>query len=134
MSKYSELLKDPRWQRKRLEILQRDNWTCRQCGSTEDTLHVHHHYYEKGKKPWEYDDRILITLCEGCHYLEEVCRQGESDIYKELCISGWTRQQIGVISLTLDFDTRHFTPLHRRKFLDALQDFVIQFGHEEIKE
>ena len=64
---YAELLKDPRWQRKRLEILQRDGWACTHCEAKDKTLHVDHAYYEKGKKPWEYPDKSLWTLCEDCH-------------------------------------------------------------------
>lgn len=30
-------------------------------------LNIHHKYYIKGKKPWEYDNNALITLCEDCH-------------------------------------------------------------------
>jgi hypothetical protein len=64
---YSDLLKDPRWQRKRLEILQRDDWKCVECRSMDRTLHVHHKLYRKGAKPWEYSDEELHTLCEDCH-------------------------------------------------------------------
>lgn len=66
-STYREKLKDPRWQRKRLEILERDNWTCCVCGATEDTLNVHHGYYCRGRNPWDYPDDTLWTLCEICH-------------------------------------------------------------------
>lgn len=64
---YSEKLKDPRWQKKRLEILERDNWSCRYCGDKESTLHVHHEHYIKGCEPWEADECSLTTLCEDCH-------------------------------------------------------------------
>lgn len=64
---YAELLKMPKWQKKRLEIFNRDNWTCQECGDTKSTLHVHHLKYVKGKKPWEYAKKDLITLCEKCH-------------------------------------------------------------------
>lgn len=64
---YFELLKDPRWQRKRLEIFNRDDWTCTSCFNKDKTLHVHHKKYKWGKKPWEYDDDSLTTLCEECH-------------------------------------------------------------------
>jgi len=64
---YSELLKDPRWQRRKAEILQRDNFTCQLCTDTETELHVHHKKYYAGKKPWEYDNNDLITLCVNCH-------------------------------------------------------------------
>ena len=64
---YYEQLKDPRWQKKRLEILERDGWQCQACGAKEQTLHVHHKAYQNGKKPWEYGDHCLVTLCEACH-------------------------------------------------------------------
>ena len=64
---YSEKLKDPRWQKKRLEVLQRDNFTCLACGSAEKTLHVHHCYYVGKRNPWEYDSDSLLTFCENCH-------------------------------------------------------------------
>ncbi len=66
-AEYSAKLKDPRWQRKRLEILNRDAFTCRDCGDKEKTLHVHHCLYHRGTEPWEYRDDELRTLCEGCH-------------------------------------------------------------------
>ena len=64
---YSEKLKDPRWQKKRLEILDRDQWMCRVCGDVKTTLVVHHNKYIRGKAPWNYPDINLITLCEKCH-------------------------------------------------------------------
>ena len=30
-------------------------------------LNVHHTYYIKGHKPWEYENDSLVTLCEDCH-------------------------------------------------------------------
>lgn len=67
MKTYAEKLKDPRWQKMRLEILQRDDFTCRDCGDKESTLHVHHCLYLTGKNPWEYMDSELRTLCMSCH-------------------------------------------------------------------
>src|SRR5260221_5808794 len=67
---YSERLKDPRWQKKRLEILQRDEWVCHRCFDSESTLVVHHRYYTNGKDPWDYENDALITLCESCHQSE----------------------------------------------------------------
>jgi hypothetical protein len=67
MKNYSELLKDPRWQKKRLEILESDNWSCRRCEDKSNMLAVHHLYYKKGANPWEYDNSALITLCDKCH-------------------------------------------------------------------
>lgn len=67
MSKYQEQLKNPQWQKKRLEIFQRDNFTCQICLDTEETLQVHHKSYDAGKKAWEYGNDRLVTLCETCH-------------------------------------------------------------------
>lgn len=64
---YLDMLKDPRWQKKRLRILKRDKFRCRECGDHESTLHVHHLFYQKGLAPWEYENRFLLTLCEQCH-------------------------------------------------------------------
>lgn len=66
-SEYANLLKDPRWQKKRLEILQRDNFKCTECGDDSHSLHVHHLFYTKGLKPWEYPNDALVTLCKKCH-------------------------------------------------------------------
>jgi hypothetical protein len=38
---YADLLKDPRWQKKRLEVLESNGWACEACGSATKTLHVH---------------------------------------------------------------------------------------------
>lgn len=62
---YSEKLKDPRWQKKRLGILERDGWKCWVCSDETTTLHVHHLRYSG--EPWEAPDEMLLTLCESCH-------------------------------------------------------------------
>ena len=64
---YNQLLPDTRWQKKRLIIFERDEWHCRCCKSTNIALNAHHLYYEKGKKPWEYDNEAIVTLCQKCH-------------------------------------------------------------------
>lgn len=70
MSKtYSEKLKDPRWQKKRLEALDAAAWTCAACSDTTTTLHVHHRQYFKGREPWEYEIGQLEVLCADCHTL-----------------------------------------------------------------
>ena len=65
---YRLLLADPRWQRRRLEIMARDKFQCRRCGAGDKTLHVHHvKYFKKRIPPWEYPAKLLITVCEDCH-------------------------------------------------------------------
>lgn len=81
---YSELLKDPRWQKKRLEIMQRDEFTCQHCGSSTEQLHVHHRYYDESLNPWEYENESLITLCENCHKREHNLSTGTYMDFTEL--------------------------------------------------
>jgi 5-methylcytosine-specific restriction endonuclease McrA len=64
---YRAALRLPQWQRRRLDILKRDNFTCQECRSTTKPLNIHHLRYIDGKQPWEYEDRDLMTLCEDCH-------------------------------------------------------------------
>lgn len=64
---YWELLRDPRWQKARLKVMQLADFTCEDCGAKDKTLNVHHAYYEKDKAPWEYPTESLHCLCETCH-------------------------------------------------------------------
>jgi 5-methylcytosine-specific restriction endonuclease McrA len=64
---YQEKWRDPRWQRKRLQVFSRDQWTCQNCGDTQTELQVHHNYYMRGKDPWDYPSAALTTLCRACH-------------------------------------------------------------------
>ena len=71
---YAEKLKDPRWQKMRLKILERDGWKCQLCDDTTNTLVVHHKYYERGKEPWNYPDNAYVSLCQDCHEGAEIER------------------------------------------------------------
>lgn len=64
---YAEKLLSPLWQKKKAEILLRDNYKCRSCGREDITLHAHHIFYVENTEPWDYNDDALITLCEVCH-------------------------------------------------------------------
>lgn len=83
MANYSDLLRDPRWQRKRLEVLNRDNFTCIICGDDKNELQIHHLYYD-GRNPWEYELDALETLCRKCHeknhFGEKITESDRSEI------------------------------------------------------
>jgi len=64
---YSDKLKSPKWQKKRLQILERDNWQCQYCKDTESQLQVHHLKYLGD--PWDAKNEDLITTCIDCHEL-----------------------------------------------------------------
>jgi hypothetical protein len=70
VSTYSEKLRDPRWQRRRLEIMSKANFRCEKCFANDITLNVHHVIYRTGADPWDYPDEDLACLCEPCHERE----------------------------------------------------------------
>jgi hypothetical protein len=106
---YSDLLKDRRWQRKRLEVLDAAGWVCEECGSDKnsDQLHAHHLRYVYGRDPWDYPSDELKSLCKPCHddatkwckKLDELVREvklgGSSDVKEAvgylsaLVANGW---------------------------------------------
>jgi 5-methylcytosine-specific restriction endonuclease McrA len=89
-SEYLSLLRDPKWQKKRLEIMERDEFTCQSCFDSQSTLNVHHCYYEKGNKPWEYPNTSLVTLCESCHQEETESLYGAKQfLLRTLSEKGW---------------------------------------------
>lgn len=85
---YSEKLKDPRWQKKRLEVLDLSGWACAICQCEESTLHVHHKQYLKGREPWEYDADQLEVLCESCHKEDHESDDILMDVISRLPIDG----------------------------------------------
>lgn len=64
---YSDLLRDPRWQKKRLEILNAAGFKCEDCGSSDKELQVHHCIYLKDRLPWDYNRNTLMAICDICH-------------------------------------------------------------------
>ena len=104
-SAYSEKLKDPRWQKKRLEILNRDDWTCQICGAKDRPLHAHHPQYSSEiSNPWEYDDQQIITLCESCHSIEHECLHGAKEyLLISIVNAGFnTSEKMGMLSDMID--------------------------------
>lgn len=77
---YQRKLADPRWQQKRLLIMQRDHFTCQKCADKETELQVHHKEYLGN--PWEAKDEDLETLCAHCHKAEtEVNKLADSVVF-----------------------------------------------------
>lgn len=94
--------------KKRLSILERDEWSCRLCGETAKTLHIHHKFYTFGVEPWDYPDEILETLCVECHEIEGAYKQMFNNDVHTLLKDGWTYEQLGqllsAIMQPLDYD------------------------------
>jgi len=91
---YAEKLRDPRWQKKRLEILDDRGWACELCCNKDKTLHVHHVAYFHNKEPWQIDNDLLRVLCEDCHDIEHNGEELEVTIDYLNSYWGYTKQEI----------------------------------------
>ncbi len=138
-SEYAQKLRDPRWQKMRLKIMERDEFSCQYCGDSESTLNVHHLDYIQGNDPWEYDDSWLVTLCEACH--EEESRQRpmeEKSLLHVLRVTGFRSAQI--VELLIAFHRVGPLPeptisglcwaIQRREVLLELEDRYFQYLKE----
>jgi carotenoid cleavage dioxygenase-like enzyme len=106
---YSEKLKDPRWQRKRLEIMQRDKFECQYCGDNQSQLAVHHRYYISKRQPWDYPDWALRTLCSDCHAgdHDETKNEGGRDLFEDIMLmmgSGNNFEEDFIWTVALEFN------------------------------
>lgn len=110
--KYLEKLKDPRWQRKRLEIMKRDGWACQMCGETTKTLNVHHLCYHPAREPWESANYELVTLCCDCHEMETIQDKViRYSIDEKLCWP-WDSQALKSLASFLDALCFEYLPWH----------------------
>lgn len=92
---YLEKLRDPRWQKLRLEVLNAAQWRCEWCGAGQDdgrNTQIHHGYYSKGCEPWEYPRENLYVLCEPCHEQAESLKQELFEV--QGLIPPWYHQHI----------------------------------------
>lgn len=64
---YAQQIKHPNWQKKRLEVMELHDFKCQSCGNKDETLNVHHPFYNRGAMIWEYETNELQCLCQPCH-------------------------------------------------------------------
>lgn len=99
---YQEKLQDPRWQKKRLEILEAAGWRCEDCGARNKALHVHHCYYLRAIEMWDHGGDLLMVLCGDCHEF----RQGREEAMH--VVLGQVLRQIPIAKLEeVAWDTIH---------------------------
>ena len=101
---YSDQLRSPRWQQKRLEVFDAYGFKCNCCEAREKMLHVHHKRYVKGRMAWDYDIVDFEVLCEDCHEeaheakkrLDEVVAQFPSVMWDRLAdlLVGYGREYV----------------------------------------
>jgi len=124
MKTYSEKLKDPRWQKKRLEIMDRDKFECQACFDPTKTLNVHHFYYDECEL-WEYDNSALITLCEDCHKEEEFLKSFTKSSIEYLVSLGFLRIDISKIISTISHRTDEMSDIERREYFTDIINAII---------
>ena len=130
---YLEKLRDPRWQKCRLKIMERDGFSCVDCGSKDRTMHVHHLKYIKGFDPWDYDEKDMETLCEDCHKQKTILQKGGKLLVQYLESIGYE----GVDFLYLQFlieqrmRTNSLKSIQRALSSTLLNDTVFSLSEEE---
>jgi hypothetical protein len=118
---YNEKLQHPFWQKKRLEIFDRDNWHCQGCGDGTTQLEVHHLEYFKGKEPWEYPEDMLITCCRNCHQSEELRFKHEKYLMRALKFTGFLAMDILAFASLLQKDKEF-----KNTILSKIREFAKQ--------
>ncbi len=121
MPTYKELLRHPNWQKKRLLILNRDNWTCQACQDTQSNLQVHHKYYNGHLLPWEYPDDVLITYCDLCHLKAEFYKWVKNTGVRSLVFLGFIRSDIDAV---VDMVFRKVESNHHRESVTKYMDDI----------
>ncbi len=104
---YKDDLENINWQRRRLEIFERDNWTCqnKSCDRVNDKMDVHHYLYLGDLKPWMYPNDMLITLCRNCHQKEQGRTELETNLATTLKMKGFLMSDLLSFSCKLDTDS-----------------------------
>jgi hypothetical protein len=106
---YSEKLKDPRWQKKRLEVMQRDAFKCVWCCDGTKTLNVHHLSYHGD--PWDTPVDQLITVCEECHQQDHEHRSSvEKELIRVLKVNGFGIDDISALIWAFQNDRQDRNP------------------------
>lgn len=112
---YQEQLRDPRWQKKRLEVLERAGFACEECSNATKELQVHHRYYNRGAMAWEYGFEVLRCLCVDCHK-----RRTELDKFLKIALGNIGFVQAEVVLRAVRKLARP-RPLYRLEDLEAIR-------------
>ena len=116
----------------RLKIMERDGFACRKCAAKDKTLHVHHHYYTKGAEPWEYDDEVLVTLCDDCHGQIEKASQQMKLAFGNLMVSNVCSLKCAVEAIAFMGNVkRHYLVDSEFKSPELFLEFI---GHRAVDE
>jgi hypothetical protein len=133
---YAEKLLDPRWQKLRLLVLQRDGFKCTLCRDAETELHIHHEEYSGD--PWEAPVEKLKTLCKHCHKIVEALKSLNLSSYKIIkkrhhsCYLFYlfseyeSKRVISIIKIPDDTEEPEFVTGIHSELVDVFYEFVHQ--------
>lgn len=99
---YAQKLRDPRWQEKRLRVLDRDKFKCQRCPNDKREVQVHHFDYLSFIDPWDYPMDMLITLCDVCHDKEKLRWKAEFYLLNSLRMKGFLVEDLTRLSCNID--------------------------------
>jgi hypothetical protein len=125
---YSEKLKDPRWQKLRLKVFERDEFHCQLCYDDESPLVVHHLSYIPKHEPWDYPLENFMTLCESCHqYDYETRGEYEKQLLSVIKQKGFMADDVqrivnGFLKLRLPYPPEVTASIIEFALSDAFQD------------
>lgn len=127
---YSDKLLSPHWQRKRQDVLTRDNYSCVLCSDTETTLHVHHLSYTYGKEPWEYELDNFQTLCKHCHKCVEAMKiEGYTPIVSAKRV---VSEEVHVTVISIRGSAKHAC-IYRFNYFDDSLEGVIKLSEKSLR-
>ena len=95
-SGYQRKLKDPRWLKRLAKLIQDASGRCSECSaphSDQQPLVAHHHFYDRGRNPWDYPDYAFKVLCPQC----SAKRQAAERVIKKAAVlvyASWSSHQI----------------------------------------
>lgn len=113
---YRNTLSDRRWQQRRNRILERDNYTCQHpcCKHPDNTnLQVHHIFYFDDRSAWEYDDSLLVSLCDFCHTAERTRPTIELRLFNTLRLKGFLKADLLALSCKLETEPNFVRELRK---------------------
>ena len=130
-----------RCEKKRQEIFKRDSLTCQACQTTQGSLRLYSRRFLPATDPWNYPDKLLVTLCDSCLHYEADNQQRVLRMLQRAVQEIWLADQILGVASVLDcaasnpaLDSRLIDRLIASVLLDprvrqaALRAYIEAFG------
>lgn len=122
MNKIKYWRKNCKWQ---MNVLERDNFTCVDCGTTEGVLLVHH--IDESRKTGKLNNNLdnLVTVCRPCHARRHNFVVTHEDVV-EMRLAGISCAEIGRRLGVSRQRVYQITKSYRERFLAILDERIAQ--------